>query len=228
MSPEKAELCGLIASDGGLGIYWKYSEERGYYQSSYKSYFSSSDQELIETFSHLVEEVYHETPRVYEDKEGFDAYVYDRKVYFDLADIGAKTGPFEFRVPREHLDEEGKRKYLRGFFSGDGEAYREAHGYVIEFESTCKEGIEEIHETLEDLGFHPHPIHPRDYDEENWHRNYRFTIPSAEHIKFIEEIGSDKPSHQEVFEEIKKYREGIRQYKLREHEERKSRKYEDE
>lgn len=46
---------------------------------------------------------------------------FSKKVAYDLWNLNVKgPEPYEFHPPLRHLDEEGKRAYLRGFFSRDG------------------------------------------------------------------------------------------------------------
>ncbi|MBO3753333.1 MAG: hypothetical protein FGF53_00390 [Candidatus Brockarchaeota archaeon] len=203
-TPEKAELCGLIASDGGIYI----NSEK----SVYEVYFDSEDKELAELFINLIREVYHETARDYirfEDTgEGEKAYhkprIYSKKIAYDLANLGIK-GPedFEFHPPVAHLDEEGKRAYLRGFFSGDGNiSMTGERAHSIRIYSTYKEGLEEVRQMFIDLGFHPHEIRT-DHRKPGWRDLHSFTIPAEDHLKFIEEIGSRKPEHMEKLQLIR-------------------------
>ncbi|MEM3659876.1 MAG: LAGLIDADG family homing endonuclease [Thermoproteota archaeon] len=205
LAPEKAELCGLIGSDGGIYI----NSDKGVYE----VYFDSEDRELAELFINLIGEVYHETARDYirfeETGEGEKAYhkprIYSKKIAYDLADLGIK-GPedFEFHPPVDHLDEEGKRAYLRGFFSGDGNISMTEGGraHSIRIYSTYKEGLEEVRQMFIDLGFHPHEIRT-DHRKPGWRDLHSFTIPAEDHLKFIEEIGSRKPEHVEKLQLIK-------------------------
>lgn len=71
---------------------------------------------------------------------------------------------------------------------------------------SVKEGLEELREMLIDLGFHPNEIHARDrgtipgkFSEPENH----FSIPEEDHLKFIEEIGSEKEEHKRRFQLIK-------------------------
>jgi len=61
--------------------------------------------------------------------------------------------------------------------------------------------LEELRQIAIDVGFHPHEIR---LDEERG--QYSFSIPSNEFLKFIDEIGSDKPSHLSTFEEMRRMR----------------------
>ncbi|MBO3832462.1 MAG: LAGLIDADG family homing endonuclease [Candidatus Brockarchaeota archaeon] len=61
---------------------------------------------------------------------------------------------YEFHPPTKYLDEEGKRAYLRGFFSGDGNVTFAGASHSISISSTCREGLEELKEMLIELGFH--------------------------------------------------------------------------
>jgi hypothetical protein len=91
---------------------------------------------------------------------------------------------------------------VKGFFSGDGSAYL-IHGerLFIRFRLKCEEGLEGLRQILMDLGFHPGKIGK---DVESDTITYRFTIPSREHERFIDEIGSFKPEHIRVFEEYRR------------------------
>ncbi|MBO3833092.1 MAG: LAGLIDADG family homing endonuclease [Candidatus Brockarchaeota archaeon] len=205
-TPDKAVLFGLISSDGSNAYYWRI-DSKGRYHSEYSTRFYSEDNELIELFDELFEKIYGLNPHHYIRKRNglITAAIYSKGVYYDLSDYDVKTGAYEFRVPREHLDYEGKRAYLKGFFSGDGKASLTREGSLtIRFYSKCKEGLEGLRQLLIDLGFHPHEIREEREEPEGvvcW-----FSIPSREHMKFIEDIGSFKPRHREVFEEYGRLR----------------------
>ncbi len=118
-------------------------------------------------------------------------------------------------MQKEHLDLKGARAYLRGFFTGDDGVAMEYDRTQnrIRFDSKYKEGLEEIRNLLEDLGFHPLEIHEYHKDDRTY---YYFRIPEEEHLRFLEEIGSEKPSHQEKFELMKQIYEEKRKKKERE------------
>jgi hypothetical protein len=153
---EKAELCGLIASDGGI-----YSTKA---HPHHEVHFISVDRELVERYYELFKKVYGIDPHLHYKKKStgesyFESRTYYRGVYFDLLDLGIKPGAFKFRVPLKHLDEGGLRAYLRGFFSGDGYITKDGELFRIGLQSTCKEGLEELQKAFELLKFHPHEIH---------------------------------------------------------------------
>ena len=187
LAPEKAMMGGLIASDGGSHFYYRYDEKKGGYSSQYKTSFASTDRELTDLFEGLFEAVYGQAPHHYEypGRDLTESYVSSKGVFYDLNNFGIKTGPFEFHVPREHLDDAGKRAYLTGFFSGDGTISRCGNQFEIRIYSKHKEGLKEMKQTLEDLGFHPNEI----YSEERKRGKrievrHNFTIPAGEHRRF--------------------------------------------
>ena len=214
VGPEKAMLGGLIASDGGSHLYQRH-DRRGHLRAEFKTAFDSKDFELIDLFDNLFESVYHERPHHYRGTKTITTKISHKGIFFDLNDLGIKTGPFKFHVPREHLDDVGKRAYLTGFFSGDGTLSRcrtpKGTRYEIRIYSIDRDGLAEIHQTFEDLGFHPHQI-CKDNEEGEY---YCFSIPSREHERFIEEIGSFKPNHRPFFDEILEYRERLRRKRSR-------------
>jgi hypothetical protein len=205
LSPQKAMMGGLIASDGGSHFYYRYDQKKDSYSSQYKTSFASTNRELIDLFGGLFDAVYGQAPHRYKypNRDLMEAYVNSKGVFYDLNDFGIKTGPFEFHVPREHLDDAGKRAYLTGFFSGDGTISRCGNQFEIRIYSKHKEGLEEMKQVLEDLGFHPNEIYT---DERKRGKRievrHNFSIPAGEHRRFIEEIGSYKPSHRRVFKEM--------------------------
>jgi hypothetical protein len=204
LSMEKALLAGLIASDGGNHFYPGTGKKKGSY---YTTRFASEDRELMTLFDGLAKSVYNKSPGHY-GKEGYTkGYISSKGVFYDLNDLGVKTGPDQFRVPREHLDDAGKRAYVKGFFSGDGSVgasiQRGRMNYMIRICSSDREGLEGIKEILEDLDFHPHEIHRREQEQEGRIEiSYTFSIPAGEHSRFIHEIGSYKPAHIARFEEM--------------------------
>jgi len=196
LSPEKAMLGGLIASDGGNHFYYRFDKRLGYRVSYYTTRFASEDIELMELFDGLSEAVYDKTPRHY-GKEGMrKGYISSKEVFYDLNDLGVKTGPDEFHIPREHLDSTGKRAYLAGFFSGDGNISKSTNGFEIRVYSEHKEGLEEVRQTFLDLGFHPSEIHESIRQRESRVEIiHNFSIPVKEHRRFAAEIGSHRSSH---------------------------------
>ena len=207
LSPSKATLCGLIASDGGNHSYLYYLKDKGKYRLSHRTYFCSTDKELIEAFDRLFLEVYNKGPHHYSNGDGkIRSMVFDKGVFYDLNDFGVKTGPFRFHVPIEHLDEEGLRAYLRGFFSGDGNISKSGTTFIIRVYSKHREQLDELQKAFINAGIRVSELHSRERSEragrgkgiDRW-----FTIYKADHIKFINEIGSLNPNHIEKFEIIK-------------------------
>ncbi|MEM2088230.1 MAG: LAGLIDADG family homing endonuclease [Thermoproteota archaeon] len=210
-SPERAELCGLIAADGTI---CKHREKEGK-SIAYDVSLKTVDHRLAGVFDRLVEETYGITPHHYigyhkacgEKRQHYEEVVYSKKVAYDLWGFDIK-GPehYEFHPPTKYLDEGGKRAYLRGFFSGDGSVTLTPSKHDICIHSSCREGLEELREMLIDLGFHPGEIGV--YDEEtspgrHSRPSFRFYIHEEDHLRFIEEIGSEGEEHINKFEQIK-------------------------
>ncbi len=213
LSPAKALLCGLIASDGGNHFYWYFDQSRGRYYGQYKTYLNSKDKEPIGLFDSLSKEVYNKTSHHYFEADGMiRAMINDKGIFYDLNDIGIKTGPYRFHVPIEHLDEDGLRAYLKGFFSGDGNVSKTGETYMIRVYSKYRDCLEELRQAFMDLGFHPHEIQEKERQRvrrgriEKWTDRW-FTLPEEDHLKFIEEIGTVRLEHLTIFEAIKKKKE---------------------
>ena len=207
IAPEKAMLMGLIASDGSYGFRRTVHSRGKGYRTDYRTEFWSEDKELIDVFNNLVERTYAKIPHHYVDKRDntISSRVYSKEVFYDLNGFELKPEPYEFNVPRGHLDEEGKRAFLKGFFSGDGcvcKSKKKKDDVKVWFYSKSKRGTEELHQTLKDLGFHPFEIKRRKTPEGRMF--YGFMISAKEHIKFIEEIGSYKPRHMQIFEKMRR------------------------
>ncbi len=202
-TPEKAILMGMIASDGS-NTFRREKRPEGGYRTEYSIRFYSENKELIRIFGEVSEKTYGLTPHHYARKRNglITATIYSKRVFYDLLDINLKLGPYKFHVPVEHLDNEGKKAFLKGFFSGDGNVSVSGGRIMIRFYSTCRSGIEELHQIFKDLGFHPNEIMKE--EESRGRTTYNFTIPTEEHIKFIDEIGSYKPKHILIFEEYKR------------------------
>ncbi len=202
--PEKATLMGMIASDGSNVLYRK-ERSKGRYCTEYTTRFYSKDKELIEMFDRLSEEIYDITPHHYTRKRNslITAQIYSKGIFYDLDDLDLKPRPYEFHVPREHLDSEGKKAFLKGFFSGDGSiSLSKGRITVMGIYSKYKEGLEELCQILTDVGFHPYEI--LEYQKPGEETCYYFLIPAKEYVKFMEEIGSYRPRHVLIFEEFKK------------------------
>ncbi|MEM2089053.1 MAG: LAGLIDADG family homing endonuclease [Thermoproteota archaeon] len=212
LTPEKAELCGLIASDGYIRRYREVKGKGAIYEVS----LTTVDKELVDVFVKLSQEIYNITPHCYlkyhgtkeGKKEHYEVAIFSKKVVNDLWNLGIK-GPrrYEFHPPLKHLDEEGMKAFLRGFFSGDGSVSVTEKGRYIRISSSCEECLREVREIFISLGFHPYEIYE---DRENRHV---FAIPKEEHLRFIEEIGSEKQKHISRFELIKQMEEKSREEK---------------
>lgn len=202
LTPEKAELCGLMAADGYIRkLRWIKGEGV-----AYEASLTTVDEKLADFFERISEEVYGVTPhrnlKYHKTKEGkakhYEVAIHSKRVVYDLLDLGIKgPGRYEFHPPLRHLDEEGKKAYLRGFFSGDGTvALKDRGRYEIRIDSSCRSCLEELRKIFMDLGFHPCEIHEKKYEYgENKYKSYYFAIRSEEYLKFIKEIGSERPEH---------------------------------
>ncbi|MBO3832266.1 MAG: hypothetical protein FGF51_02620 [Candidatus Brockarchaeota archaeon] len=185
----------------------------------YEVSLSTVDEEMVEVFKRLCEEVYGITPHCYlkhrkGEEDSYEVGIYRKEVFYDLWDLGIKgPGHYEFHPPLKKLDEEGKRAYVRGFFSGDGTLAVYGRKSVIRMSSTCKDGLVELREILISLGFHPHEIYEDKHGRER--PRYIFDIPTEEHVKFIEEIGSEKKGHKDKFEVVRRLREEIEERRRR-------------
>lgn len=200
---EKAVLFGLISSDGSNAYYWRI-DSKGRYHSEYSTKLYSENKELIVLFDGLSEKIYGLTPHHHTRKRNglITAVIYSKGIFYDLSDFGVKIGAYEFRVPREHLNDEGKRAYLKGFFSGDGCVSMDHKGELqIRIYSKCKEGLEGLRQIFMDLNFHPRKIKE---DIKLGYITYWFSIPNEEYERFIDEIGSFKPRHIRIFAEYKR------------------------
>jgi len=127
LTPEKAELCGLIAAEGSLSPYEGESRQ---------IFFHSADMELIERYIELFEKVYNKTPHIYRGKGEFMAGIKNKEAY-DLREIGAKTGPYRYHVPLEHLDEDG----IKEGFSLETEALQSMERIRLNLEYPQSTGI---------------------------------------------------------------------------------------
>lgn len=202
IGPEKAILMGLVASDGGYSFRRSIHSRGKGYRTDYRTAFCSKDKELIDVFDDLVEKVYAKSSHHYVDKRDntISSRVYSKDVFYDLYVLDLKLGPHDFHVPREHLDGKGKLAFLKGFFSGDG-CVCVSKDVKLWFYSKSRRGIDELYQTLKDLGFHPLEIREKKTPEGRI--IYGFMIPKKERVKFIEDIGSYKPRHLRIFKELK-------------------------
>jgi hypothetical protein len=207
LTAEKAELCGLISSDGTICKY-----RSGGYEVSLRNV----DHAPIGVFKELSEDTYGMTPhehiKWHKTKEGkkqhYHIAIFDRRVAYDLWSLNIKgPEPYEFHPPTKYLDDEGKRAYLRGFFSGDGNVSMTKGGKrKIRIYSKYKEGLSELRELFIDLGFHPGEIKMRDRGTVPGRYSgpeYSFTIPEEDSLRFIEEIGSEREEHKRRLQLIK-------------------------
>jgi len=196
-SKEKAGLHGLTASDGSL-----YGGRRTH---AYNIRFESESPELVDLYSKYFEGVYDRQMQRDLDRGFPRAMIGNKMAFYDLKAYGAKTGPYAWDVPRAYLDREGAAEWLKCFFSGDGTVKLVCAGkdYDIAFDSTCREGLEQIQALLLDEFGIRSTLKPRPRKARPGRRpGYNLRI--RDEVEFAEEIGSYKKEHVERLEKILK------------------------
>lgn len=199
-SKEKAGLHGLTASDGGM------------YRGTHEIKITSESPELVDLYAQYFKAVYglemHYRPDVRRDRDrSYPRVRISNKIaFYDLKNYGAKTGPYTWEVPRQHLDREGAREWLKCFFSGDGEVKKaDGRGYAIVYDSTYRPGLEEIQRLLlDEFEIRSNLQAERDRTKERGHKRPEsvLKIIREDNVKFAKEIGSYKKEHIERLDEI--------------------------
>lgn len=195
-SKAKAGLHGLTASDGSL-----YGGPLG--KSSHSIRFESESPELVDLYSSYFEDVYDRQMHRDLDRGYPRVMIGDKMAFYDLKDYGAKTGPYTWDVPRAHLDREGAAEWLKCFFSGDGTVKKACMGrdYDIAFDSTNREGLEQIQALLLDEFGIRSTLKPRPREDRPGRRpGYNLRI--RDEVTFAEEMGSYKEEHIERLKKI--------------------------
>ena len=199
---EKAGLHGLTASDGSL-----YNGRPG--SRAYRISLESESPELTDLYSQYFEAVYHRQMHQYPDRGYPRVVVGNKMAFYDLKNYGAKTGLYTWNVPREYLDREGAAEWLKCFFSGDGTVKLVCAGedYDISFESTHKEGLENIQSLLlDEFGIKSRLHGP--YGEDRPDRRPEYSLRVWDEVEFAEEIGSYKEMHIKRLGEILRRKKG--------------------
>jgi len=198
---QKAGLHGLTASDGSL-----YGGQPG--RSSHNIRLESESPELVDLYSRYFEDVYGRKMHRDLDRGYPRVMIGDKMAFYDLKNYGAKTGPYTWTVPRAYLDREGAAEWLKCFFSGDGTVKLVCGGkdYDIAFDSTCREGLEQIQALLLDEFGIRSTLKPRPRKTRPGRRP-GYNLRVRDEVEFAEEIGSYKEEHIERLEKILKKKE---------------------
>jgi DNA-binding transcriptional regulator WhiA len=130
LSQEKAEILGLLFSDGNYRKY--HSTFRMFDKRRKKTYtfnqdkrimeFANTNLELLEYFRKLLDREYNYYPNiVLSNKNVFRVCITKNSVLDDLTEI-ANFGSSEWFIPSEIVsgNDQIKRAFIRGFFDGDG------------------------------------------------------------------------------------------------------------
>jgi len=192
----KAGLHGLTASDGSL-----YGGPPG--KPSHNIRLESESPELVDLYSRYFEEVYNRQMHRDLDRGYPRVMIGDKMAFYDLKNYGAKTGLYTWDVPRAHLDREGAAEWLKCFFSGDGTVKKVCMGkdYDIAFDSTCREGLEQIQALLlDEFGIRStlKPLPRKDRPG----RRPGYNLRIRDEVTFAQEIGSYKKEHIERLKKI--------------------------
>jgi hypothetical protein len=197
-SKSKAGLHGLTASDGSL-----YGGPPG--KPSHNIRLESESPELVDLYSRYFEDVYDRQMHRDLDRGYPRVMIGDKMAFYDLKNYGAKTGLYTWNVPRAYLDREGAAEWLKCFFSGDGTVKLVCAGrdYDIAFDSTCREGLEQIQALLLDEFGIRSTLKPRPRKARPGRRP-GYNLRVRDEVEFAEEIGSYKEEHIERLEKILK------------------------
>ncbi len=205
---EKAILMSLIESDGNI--------QRNPEGEPYVLRFGSKSDELLDLFSDCLSVVYGMSPSRYRHKDKkhfFEMGKVSKEAAADIMKYINKHGSKYWEVPAQYMDKEAARAYLKGFMSGDGSIgyYPKTKRLSVRFFSSNREGLQGLADLVKDHFDITSEIYPLEGEPLPDKAEYTLALNRNEDmIKFIEEIGSFKESHQEAIEEFWKHKMGGR------------------
>jgi len=193
LSQEKARVHGIIASDGSLYI----NPERRIYEIK----LVCESMELIDVFREDFKKVYEKELHFSMDRGKYPrARISSKEIFNDLVTYGAKEGHCMWRVPREHLDHEGTREWLKMFMAGDGSIGYERGKARVRFFSMNRDGLEQIQRLLDEEFGITSKLSMRDRTDKPKYSNLEYVLgvrSGEDTIRYIGEIGSYKQLHQD-------------------------------
>jgi len=153
MSPELAEIIGLLCAEGSHIVYysnyWEKGRKKLRYRKNKKSErieFYNKDIKLLAHYQELLKKEFNYETKV--TKHG-KVNICNMKVIREIIDH-TKLGHLDWRIPEsvKKSRKEIKTKFLRGYFDGDGTA-----SSIVRMFSSNPEGIKQISELLNELNF---------------------------------------------------------------------------
>jgi DNA-binding transcriptional regulator WhiA len=211
LSQEKAEILGLLFSDGNYRKY--HSTFRMFDKRRNKTYtfnqdkrimeFANTDLELLEYFRKLLDREYNYYPNiVLSNKNVFRVCITKNSVLDDLTGI-ANFGSSEWFIPSEIVsgNDQIKRAFIRGFFDGDGSVdFAEKKIPRIRINSINLNGLKQIRELLKSLSIESKVNGP--YKRNKRKDCYELLLKTSSVIKFIKYINSKHSKKRGVFQKI--------------------------
>jgi len=190
---EKARVHGIIASDGSL---YHNLEQR-----IYEIKVACKSGELVDMFREDFKKVYDRELHFSIERGKYPkARISYKDAFNDLVAYGARKGEGMWRVPREHLDREGAREWLKMFMAGDGSIGCRRGKARVRFFSKNQEGLEQIRMLLDEEFGIASKLKMRDRTDKMNHSSLEYIVEVSsdeDKVRYITEIGSYKQSHQE-------------------------------
>ena len=143
-SKERAFIHGFLSADGC------FRHER----SKYRIRAWNKDPKIINFYANIIRKVYGKNISEYlNGRTGVrELTIHGKEIHRDFTKFSHCIDSFSWRIPFEHLDEEGLKWWLLGFFEGDGSVDTARGSEKVLVKSANKAGIEQIKEALSRLG----------------------------------------------------------------------------
>lgn len=160
LTPEKAEIIGLLCAEG---CHFKYSStffrdrKRIAKRTQIKDYvdFTNLDKNLLQHFRNLLILVYDYAPKVTGVPTSLKIHILKKTVVKDLLSF-TDFGFDKWRVPDKVMKSNKKiqASFIRGLYEGDGIKLQRAYKncYYIGFHMKNKEGLKQLQALLENIG----------------------------------------------------------------------------
>ena len=220
ITPRKAEILGLICSDGNYRHYktnyieFDKRKNLHYPRKQIKRIieFANTNIPLLKYFIKLLVEEFEYEPKItLSNKNVFRVCITKNSVIDDLLEHG-KFGTLTWKVPEIILqgNQEMQTAFIRGFFDGDGSVdLMNKKLPRVRINSTNPKGLKQLNQLLQNLNIGAKINGPYKSKRQDRKFVYELLLGSESIIRFIKLIGSNHSKKKNIFNEITLRHQGL-------------------